>query len=161
MAMQIEKTEDLSLICAQLDALLTGESDLIANLANTSALLNEVLPEINWVGFYLLKHNELVLGPFQGRVACTRIPLHKGVCGHAATLKQTVVVDDVHQFEGHIACDSASNSEIVIPIIKDETLVGVLDIDSPITHRFSTTDREFLENIVRILERHLIIVSDK
>ncbi len=155
MSFVLEQSADLDLVCKQLDALLTGESDELANLANTSALLNEVLTEVNWVGFYLLKENELVLGPFQGRVACTRIPLHRGVCGHAATIKETVVVDNVHEFAGHIACDGATNSEIVIPILKEGALFGVLDIDSPVLCRFSDTERQFLENAVRILEAHL------
>ena len=125
-------TENYETVLLQLKGLTDGESDLIANLSNAAALLNHFLDDINWVGFYLAKGQELVLGPFQGLPACIRIPFHKGVCGHAATTKQTVVVSNVHEFPGHIACDEATNSEIVIPLIKDDQLIGVLDIDSPV-----------------------------
>jgi L-methionine (R)-S-oxide reductase len=134
-----------------LRAVLTGETDLIANLANAAALLFWNLPAINWAGFYLLKDHELVLGPFQGKIACVRIRLGKGVCGSAAEKRQTFVVPNVHEFPGHIACDSASNSEIVIPIIKDDLLIGVLDIDSPEFSRFDDTDKTELEKFVQIL----------
>ena len=120
-------------------------------LSNAAALLNHFLDDINWVGFYLAKGQELVLGPFQGLPACIRIPFHKGVCGHAATTKQTVVVSNVHEFPGHIACDEATNSEIVIPLIKDDQLIGVLDIDSPVLNRFSEMDKKYLEQFVQIL----------
>lgn len=140
------------ILCEQVKALMEGERDLIANLANISALLGQVLEEINWVGFYLMKQGELVLGPFQGKVACIRIPLGKGVCGTAAATKCVQRVADVHQFEGHIACDSASASEIVIPMIVDGKVVGVLDIDSPIKDRFSPQDQKVLEEVVKILE---------
>ena len=130
-------TENYETVLLQLKGLTDGESDLIANLSNAAALLNHFLDDINWVGFYLAKGQELVLGPFQGLPACIRIPFHKGVCGHAATTKQTVVVSNVHEFPGHIACDEATNSEIVIPLIKDDQLIGVLDIDSPVLNRFS------------------------
>lgn len=133
-----------------------GESDLIANLSNASALLNVFLEEINWVGFYLVKNNQLVLGPFQGLPACIRIPFDKGVCGYVATTKQTALVQNVHEFVGHIACDSATNSEIVVPIIKDNELMGVLDIDSPLLNRFSKTDQHYLEKFVQILVESLI-----
>ena len=133
--------ENYQLVLQQLKALTYDESDLIANLSNAAALLNCFLEDINWVGFYLAKDNQLVLGPFQGLPACIRIPFHKGVCGHAATIKETVVVNNVHYFPGHIACDSATNSEIVIPIIKNDQLIGVLDIDSPSLNRFSEIDR--------------------
>jgi len=134
-----------------LRAVLTGETDLIANLANAAALLFWNLPAINWAGFYLLKDHELVLGPFQGKIACIRIHLGKGVCGNAAEKRQTFVVPNVHEFPGHIACDSASNSEIVIPIVKDDLLIGVLDIDSPEFARFDDTDKTELEKFVQIL----------
>jgi L-methionine (R)-S-oxide reductase len=134
-----------------LQAVLTGETDLIANLANSAALLFWSLPAINWAGFYLLKEEELVLGPFQGKIACIRIRLGQGVCGTAAEKRQTLVVPNVHEFPGHIACDSASNSEVVVPIIKDDLLVGVLDIDSPELARFDDADKAELEKFVQIL----------
>jgi GAF domain-containing protein len=133
--------------CASLDAMFAGESDAIANLANTAALLYHSLPDINWAGFYLLKSGELVLGPFQGKPACVRIALDRGVCGAAATRRATVVVANVHEFPGHIACDSASNSEIVVPLVAAGELLGVLDIDSPSFHRFDEEDRVGLEQI--------------
>ena len=136
----------------QLAGLLAGETDLIANLANTSALLYHNLEAINWAGFYLLNNGELVLGPFQGKPACVRIPLGKGVCGSAAEQGQTLVVANVHEFEGHIACDIASNSEIVIPLHLNNKIGGVLDIDSPVLSRFDAQDQTGLEAIVRIVE---------
>lgn len=143
--------ENYDLLLSQLKALISGECDLIANLSNASSLLNIFLDDINWVGFYLVKDDELVLGPFQGLPACIRIPFHKGVCGHAATTMQTVLVENVHEFKGHIACDSATNSEIVIPMLKNDRLVGVLDIDSPSFNRFSKIDQDYLEQFVEIL----------
>jgi len=134
-----------------LQGVLTGESDLIANLANSAALLFWSLPAVNWAGFYLLKEQELVLGPFQGKVACIRIKLGHGVCGSAAEQRRTLVVPNVHEFPGHIACDSASNSEIVVPIVKNGALVGVLDIDSPEFARFDDNDKTGLEEFVRVL----------
>jgi GAF domain-containing protein len=134
-----------------LQAVLTGESDRIANLANAAALLFWSLPAVNWAGFYLLKERELVLGPFQGKIACIRIKLGQGVCGSAAEQRQTLVVPNVHEFPGHIACDSASNSEIVVPIVKNDALIGVLDIDSPEFARFDDNDKTGLEEFVRIL----------
>ncbi|WP_286190589.1 GAF domain-containing protein [Fluviispira vulneris] len=136
---------------------LSYEKDWLANLSNTCALLNNFLTNINWVGFYLLKHEELVLGPFQGKIACTRIAYGKGVCGTAIKHLKTMRVDDVHNFAGHIACDSASRSEIVIPLFRNnnprtkENLIGVLDIDSPNLDRFSQQDAEKLEELVGIL----------
>lgn len=127
----------------------------ISILANTSAFLNEILENINWVGFYLLKGNTLLLGPFQGKVACTTIEVGKGVCGSAVQRGETIVVEDVDKFPGHIACDPNSRSEIVIPIYVNEHIYGVLDIDSPILNRFSYLDKEFLENITTILSDHL------
>ena len=125
------RVQQYETVIKQLDALLTGESNVVANLSNASALLNQFLDRVNWVGFYVTEGNQLVLGPFQGMPACVRIPFGRGVCGVAAETKTTQLVADVHQFPGHIACDSASNSEIVVPIIKDGNVIGVLDIDSP------------------------------
>lgn len=138
---------------ASLAALLAGEHDLIANLANTSALLFTNLPQLNWAGFYLLNSpKELVLGPFQGKPACVRIALGRGVCGTAAAERRTVLVPNVHEFPGHIACDSASNSEIVLPLIRaNGELLGVLDLDSPVLERFDVIDQQGLEQIVRTL----------
>ena len=142
---------DYGLISKQLAGLIDGESDRIANLANCSALLWQGLSGINWVGFYLLKRNRLILGPFQGKPACTRINMGSGVCGTAATMGKTVIVADVHQFPGHIACDAASKSEIVVPMIKDGQLIGVLDIDSPSVDRFDHLDQQGLENLLQVL----------
>jgi len=133
-----------------LAALLAGERDLIANAANTAALVFDALPGLNWAGFYLYKSGELVLGPFQGKPACVRIAMGKGVCGTAAARRETVLVEDVHAFPGHIACDSASNSEIVIPLIRGSELLGVLDLDSPLHARFGTADARGLEAIAKI-----------
>jgi L-methionine (R)-S-oxide reductase len=139
-----------------LQAVLSGEPDLIANLANAAALLFWNLPAVNWAGFYLLKENELVLGPFQGKIACIRIRPGQGVCGTAAEQRRPIVVPNVHEFPGHIACDSASNSEIVIPIIKNDTLIGVLDIDSPEFARFDDNDKTELQKFVQILTDSII-----
>ncbi|MCS6126168.1 GAF domain-containing protein [Shewanella baltica] len=136
-------------------ALLEGEDDLVAAMANFSALLNDYLTELNWVGFYVMRGEQLVLGPFQGKVACTRIPLGKGVCGTAAFTNQTQRVADVHQFDGHIACDSASNSEIVVPVCAQGNVVAVLDIDSPIFDRFDEEDQKGLELLVKSFENCL------
>lgn len=147
--------EQNATLCQSLYALIHGEKDFIANLSNASALLFHSLEQINWAGFYLFKEEELVLGPFQGKTACIRIALGKGVCGTAASLKQTLVVKDVHQFPGHIACDAASRSEIVVPMIKNDKLLGVLDIDSPVLERFSEEDQKILEEFVAILVHEL------
>jgi len=130
---------DKSLFIKQANSLITNEKNLITNLSNLSALYKEYLPNTNWVGFYIVdkEQNNLVLGPFQGKVACTRIPFNKGVCGHCYTTKEAIYVKDVHQFPGHIACDSATNSELVIPIIKNNEVVALLDIDSIEFDRFS------------------------
>ncbi|MCR4779306.1 MAG: GAF domain-containing protein [Lachnospiraceae bacterium] len=136
----------------QLKSLTEGEDDIISNLSNASALINETLPDLNWAGFYLMKEGRLQLGPFQGKTACLRIPLGKGVCGTAAAEDKTQLVKDVHEFPGHIACDSASNSEIVVPIHKDGKVFGVLDIDSPSLNRFTEEDKAGLEEFVKILE---------
>lgn len=138
-----------------LKGLLSGEPDWLANAANASALLYELMPDINWAGFYLLKSGELVLGPFQGKPACVRIPIGKGVCGTAAAQRKTQVVPDVEQFPGHIACDAASQSEIVVPIIRDDRLIGVLDIDSPVKGRFDDSDAEGLSAFVDILNQYI------
>jgi GAF domain-containing protein len=143
-----------------LAALLDGERDLIANAANTAALIYHSLPDLNWVGFYLLRGDELVLGPFQGKTACVRIAMGRGVCGTAAQRRETVLVEDVHAFPGHIACDSASNSEIVIPLFDvagdpRSALLGVLDLDSPEHARFTAEDQRGLERLARIFERSL------
>ncbi|GHH97310.1 GAF domain-containing protein [Neobacillus kokaensis] len=146
------REENYELVTKQLRALLHGEKNQIANLSNASALLNQFLDRINWVGFYLMDtNNELVLGPFQGLPACVRIPVGKGVCGSAALRKETLRVQDVHRFPGHIACDAASQSEIVIPIIKGNQLIGVLDIDSPESNRFDELDQAKLEEFVSVL----------
>lgn len=146
---------DYTQLCAQLRTLTENVPHPIANLANASALLWEHLGDINWAGFYLLEGNVLVLGPFQGKTACIEIPVGKGVCGTAVAENATQLVADVHAFPGHIACDSASNSEIVIPMRKDGRIIGVLDIDSPLYARFSETDRENLEIFAEILEKTL------
>lgn len=149
------KQKDYELVIKQLRALLEGESNTIANLANASALLNQFLNEVNWVGFYLMEDGELVLGPFQGLPACVRIPLGKGVCGTAAQNQKTERIEDVHAFPGHIACDAASQSEIVVPIVKEGQLLGVLDIDSPIKNRFDEIDQQYLEEFVKELTSFL------
>jgi len=143
-------------LARDLRALLAGERDLVANAANTAALLWEALPGLNWAGFYLYKSGELVLGPFQGKPACVRIAIGKGVCGTAAARRATVLVEDVHAFPGHIACDSASNSEIVVPLItRGADLLGVLDLDSPQHARFRPADARGLETIARIFTESL------
>ena len=136
-------------IAGQVQALTQGERDLIANLANTASLLYHSMPDLNWVGFYLLKDGELVVGPFQGKPACVRIALGKGVCGTAAARRATVIVENVHEFAGHIACDSASNSEIVVPLVRGNELLGVLDLDSPKFARFDAQDRAGLEEVAK------------
>ncbi|HFK1401237.1 MULTISPECIES: GAF domain-containing protein [Bacillus] len=149
------RVQQYETVIKQLDALLTGESNVVANLSNASALLNQFLDRVNWVGFYVTEGTQLVLGPFQGMPACVRIPFGRGVCGVAAETKTTQLVADVHQFPGHIACDSASNSEIVVPIIKDGNVIGVLDIDSPEKNRFDEVDQRYLEKFVETLLKHM------
>jgi len=144
------KAEQYALLSQQLGSVFENERDFIANMANCAALIYNTLPDLNWAGFYLLRGNDLVLGPFQGKPACVRIPLGKGVCGTAAQRQSTIVVEDVNQFPGHIACDIASQSEIVIPVVKDENLIGVLDIDSPIVKRFNAEDAAGLETLVAV-----------
>ena len=149
------KQTNYDLVSVQLAALTEGIPYETANLANASALLWQELPDINWAGFYKMTDGALVLGPFQGKPACIRIPVGKGVCGAAAQKDETQLVADVHAFPGHIACDSASNSEIVIPIHKDGAVWGVLDMDAPVLNRFSQADRQALEELVKILEKNL------
>jgi L-methionine (R)-S-oxide reductase len=144
------KSELYSNLTVQLRALLEGERDAIANMANVASLVFYSLPDLNWAGFYLLKNNELVLGPFQGKPACVRIRLGEGVCGTAAQRRETILVDNVHDFPGHIACDSASNSEVVVPIVAGARLIGVLDVDSPSLARFDDEDARGLNELVRI-----------
>lgn len=146
----------------QLRALIAGEKNLIANLSNASALLYESLPEINWSGFYLFEESsqELVLGPFQGKVACIRLQLGKGVCGTAFEQNNSIIVEDVNQFPGHIACDAASQSEVVVPLQTTAgELIGVLDIDAPITNRFDEIDRKYLEEFAAILMETSVAVN--
>jgi GAF domain-containing protein len=145
------REDNYQLLLKQLKALLEGEANPVANFSNASALLNQFLDRTNWVGFYLMEDGELVLGPFQGLPACVRIPVGKGVCGTAAAKLETMRVEDVHQFPGHIACDAASQSEIVIPMVDDGKLVGVLDIDSPEKNRFDELDQRMLEEFVTLL----------
>ena len=147
----LSKPELYAEIARELESLIAGEPDTIANLANAAALLFNSLPDLNWAGFYLLKDGELVVGPFQGKPACVRIAMGKGVCGTAAQRRSTVIVANVHEFAGHIACDAASNSEIVVPMIRDGELLGVLDIDSPKFERFDEQDQAGLEKFVSIL----------
>lgn len=148
------KVTDYTTVLKQLSALLEDETDQIASLANASALLGQFLHDINWVGFYIWRHDELVLGPFQGLPACVRIPYGKGVCGSAVKELKTQRIADVKEFPGHIVCDAASKSEIVIPIIVNGHIFGVLDIDSPMINRFDENDQTFLEKFIHILEGH-------
>ncbi|HET9862908.1 MAG TPA: GAF domain-containing protein [Steroidobacteraceae bacterium] len=148
-------------LARDLAALLAGERDLIANAANTAALIWEALPDLNWAGFYLYKSGELVLGPFQGKPACVRIAMGKGVCGTAAQRRETLLVEDVHAFPGHIACDSASNSEIVVPLVRGDELLGVLDLDSPRHGRFGKQDARGLEMLARIFLESLDGSADR
>lgn len=150
------KEADYASLAEELNGLLAGETDFIANAANTSALLFDALPDINWVGFYFLRKEELVVGPFQGKPACVRIPLGKGVCGTAAANRKTIVVRDVHEFPGHIACDAASQSEIVVPLLKDGVLLGVLDIDSPSVGRFDDADRRGIERLATLFVASIV-----
>lgn len=145
-----DKPAQYAQLVAQARALLAGEPDRVANAANLSALVYHALPSLNWVGFYFFDGNELVVGPFQGLPACVRIPLGKGVCGAAASHRETQRVDDVDAFPGHIACDAASRSELVVPLVKDGRLVGVLDIDSPEPARFDVIDQRGIETIAAI-----------
>jgi len=149
------KPELYSLLLAQARSLVEGEPDAIANLANVAALVYHTLPDLNWSGFYLHKDGELVLGPFQGKPACIRIAIGRGVCGTAAAQRATIVVPNVDEFEGHIACDGDSRSEIVVPLVRDGVLLGVLDVDSPSLDRFDNDDREGLERLAALVIEHL------
>jgi GAF domain-containing protein len=146
-----EKQQFYQSLAQQVAALLQGERDFLANMANIAAILFQELPDVNWAGFYLLKDKDLVLGPFQGKPACTRIAPGKGVCGAAAERRETMVVENVNKFPGHIACDPASKSEIVVPLVKSGHLIGVLDIDSALFACFDDEDRGGLEEISRLL----------
>ncbi|WP_072802790.1 GAF domain-containing protein [Rhodococcoides yunnanense] len=149
-ALDGSKTEQYEQLVQQARALVDGESDRIANAANISALVYHALPEVNWVGFYLFDGTELVVGPFQGQPACVRIALDKGVCGAAATTRETQRVADVHEFPGHIACDAATRSEVVVPLYDGDTLIGVFDLDSPVPSRFDADDQAGLEAVARV-----------
>jgi L-methionine (R)-S-oxide reductase len=150
-----DKPADYERLADELTGLLAGERDRVANAANMASLIFHALPDVNWAGFYFMNGGELVVGPFQGKPACVRIALGKGVCGTAAARRTTVLVPDVHAFPGHIACDSASRSEIVMPLVRDGTLLGVLDIDSPRVARFDDADRRGLERLADIFVRSL------
>jgi L-methionine (R)-S-oxide reductase len=150
-----DKAADYASLAEELRALLAGERDLVANAANTASLVFHALPDVNWAGFYFMNGGELVVGPFQGKPACVRIALGKGVCGTAAARRATVLVPDVHAFPGHIACDGASRSEIVVPLVQDDTLLGVLDIDSPRTARFDRVDQQGVERLAEVFVRSL------
>lgn len=141
-------------IARQLRSLLEGERDFLANTANTTALVFEAVPDLNWAGFYFLQGDELVLGPFQGRPACVRIPTGRGVCGTAVSRRESLVVYNVHKFDGHIACDAASNSELVVPVSEGGRVIGVFDLDSPTVGRFDDDDRAGIEELVRIWQEH-------
>ena len=143
-------------VCEQLHNLLVNERNMVANAANTAALLKQRLPDVNWVGFYFTEESELVLGPFQGQTACTRIAIGRGVCGKAASEKKTVIVPDVTKFDGHIACDPASRSEIVVPLLNWGKLRGVLDVDSASLNRFDEDDEEGLESVVSVFMASLV-----
>jgi len=149
------KPEQYAQLAEQARALLHGERDRTANAAQLSALLYHALPDLNWAGFYFFDGTELVVGPFQGLPACVRIPLDKGVCGAAASTRKTQLVEDVHAFPGHIACDAASRSELVVPLVRNGTLVGVLDLDSPVPARFDVEDQQGIEAIARLFEESL------
>ncbi|NIL77930.1 GAF domain-containing protein [Rhodococcus sp. B10] len=149
------KAEQYEQLRLQAQALVDGESDRVANAANISALVYHALPEVNWVGFYLFDGTELVVGPFQGQPACVRIALDKGVCGAAATTRETQRVADVHAFEGHIACDAATRSEVVVPLYDGDDLIGVFDLDSPVADRFDADDQAGLEAVADVFLRSL------
>src|SRR6266508_3280489 len=151
------KAELYKTLASQLSSLLAGERDLIANAANFSSLIFHSLPDLNWAGFYFARDGELVLGPFQGQPACVRIKIGQGVCGAGAAKCETVIVANVHEFPGHITCDSASNSEIVVPLKKGERLIGVLDLDSPLLSRFDQEDAAGLERLIKILLSSMVM----
>lgn len=151
----MNEEQKLSYMLILLEGQLSSEKDALANLSNASAIIKAVLDRLNWSGFYIMRSDELVLGPFQGLPACNRIKLNSGVCGAAAISRKTQVVPNVHEFPGHIACDSASNSEIVVPIIKDDTVYGVLDLDSPELNRFTDLEARYLEKYVEKLNKYI------
>lgn len=142
-------------LCRLLEALIGEEKDWLANMANAAGLLFDQLEEINWAGFYILRENDLVLGPFQGKPACTRIPMGKGVCGTCAASGQPMAVEDVHNFPGHIACDASSRSELVVPFYLEDTLAGVLDLDSPVLHRFDEEDVQGIQEFLNLLQEKI------
>ena len=148
---ELNKSDDYSLLLKQVVALIDSEPDRLANMANIASFIYHMIPDLNWSGFYLLKGEDLVLGPYNGLPACTRIPMGKGVCGTSAAFKQVIIVENVHNFEGHIACDSASNSELVVPMIYQNKVIGVLDIDSPVLDRFDIKLEEFAIQVVNEL----------
>lgn len=150
-----EKNEIYRELIPQIQSLVKGETDLVANLANTSSALKMAFPQVSWVGFYLFREGELVLGPFQGKPACVRIAMGKGVCGTAAQKRETVIVPNVHEFPGHIVCDPDSKSEIVIPLIKGSKLLGVLDVDSNSYNTFGPVDKHYLEHLCQWLSQHI------
>ena len=143
------------LLVSQAESVIENVPYTVTNLANISALIYDELSDLNWAGFYLMRDGKLILGPFQGKLACTQIPIGKGVCGTAVAENKTMLVENVHEFSGHIACDSASNSEIVIPVRHDGEVIGVLDIDSPLVGRFTEDDQVGLEELVSVLEAHI------
>jgi L-methionine (R)-S-oxide reductase len=145
-----DKPEFYRVLAQQLQALLEGETDTVANAANASALMFEMMPDLNWAGFYFLKGDELVLGPFQGKPACVRIPVGRGVCGTAVKERASILVEDVHAFPGHIACDAASRSELVVPIRHADEIIGVIDLDSPIPSRFDRDDQAGIERLAEV-----------
>lgn len=145
-----DKTEFYRALAQQLQALFDGEADMIANAANMSALIYQMMPDLNWAGVYFLKGEQLVLGPFQGKPACVRIPVGRGVCGSAVERKSSILVEDVHAFSGHIACDAASRSELVVPIFRDGATIGVIDLDSPLPSRFDADDQAGIERLAKI-----------
>ncbi|HCD82388.1 MAG TPA: GAF domain-containing protein [Agrobacterium sp.] len=145
-----DKTGFYRELAQQLQGLFEGETDMIANAANMSALIYQTMPDLNWAGVYLLKGDQLVLGPFQGKPACVRIPVGRGVCGAAVERKSSILVEDVHAFPGHIACDAASRSELVVPIFRGSETIGVIDLDSPLPSRFDTDDQAGMERLAEI-----------
>jgi L-methionine (R)-S-oxide reductase len=157
----VQRDQDLAALynelARELGALIADEPDPVANAANAAAAIYHALPELNWVGFYFLRGSELVLGPFQGRPACVRIALGRGVCGTAAAERRSILVPDVEAFPGHIACDTASRSELVVPLVIGGTLVGVLDLDSPVLARFDETDRAGCEMLAQVIGRHVMV----
>lgn len=156
MSFEIERPADPERLLRQAEALLAESGDAVANAANLSSFLYHALDDVNWVGFYFLKGGELVVGPFQGRPACVRIPLGKGVCGTAAATRTVQRIADVHAFEGHIACDPASRSELVVPLVAGDRLIGVLDLDSPLPDRFGAAEENFLVQVAAVYLRSLV-----